>query len=353
MKTETLYQALAAQRLAMPIGTDLLLHEHADAEAVRVDGARLGPVIVEAARRYRTPLAFPLMDLQIEKELMLKTLGIDAAEIATYHFDEDTGLEAAQRERLFAELEGGELTAKMRGALGAIEHVAGQGGDLVPMGMSIGPFSLLTKLLGDPITGIYMAAQAEPGDDEYEAVHGLLDAATRVISYWIRLQAAAGAKAVCLCEPAANTIYLSPNQLAADPGIFQRMVIDYNRRLRGLMADLGVDLIFHNCGELQPTMVRSFEALEPVIFSMGHPTKLWEAAACLPKSIVLFGNLPSKQFYSDGEYPVERLRAEAGEVRERMAELGHPYILGTECDVLAVRGAETVLRRKVEVMLES
>lgn len=51
----------------MPIGADLVLQEESSPEEVLLDGERLGQVVEKAARRYRTPLAFPLMDLGLEK----------------------------------------------------------------------------------------------------------------------------------------------------------------------------------------------------------------------------------------------------------------------------------------------
>lgn len=60
------YLSLAERGLRMPIGTDLVLHEKDDVPGILVDGYRLGQVVEEAARRYRTPLAVPHMDLMIK-----------------------------------------------------------------------------------------------------------------------------------------------------------------------------------------------------------------------------------------------------------------------------------------------
>ncbi len=51
------YLDLAASGLKMPIGTHLVLHEHADHAIIPDDGRRLGGVIEEAARRFRCPMA--------------------------------------------------------------------------------------------------------------------------------------------------------------------------------------------------------------------------------------------------------------------------------------------------------
>ena len=165
------------------------------------------------------------------------------------------------------------------------------------------------------------------------------------------MQCKAGAKASVVCEPAANTVYVSPNQLEADPSIFSRLVIDYNQRVRQTMREHGTELIFHDCGELSPMMLEAFNELEPAMLSVGSPVNLWEVAEKVSLDTVLFGNLPTKKFYSDAEYPVEKLRSEAAEIRERMNGTGHPYILGSECDVLSVRGHEDTIREKVQIML--
>jgi hypothetical protein len=344
------YLELAARRLAMPIGADLVLSGQADAEAIRLDGGRLGDVILEAAERFRTPLAFPLMDLQIEKQDLMTMLGVAPEQAASWHFAHD-GLDERRRAAILAGLDTQAPTPKMQAALGAIRKVAGKQG-LVPMGMAIGPFSLLTKLIDDPITTIYQASVEDEDEEEAVLVAHTLELATAVIARWLKLQMAAGAKAICLCEPAANTVYLSPRQLQSDPDIFQRMVIAHNKRLADLLAANGVDLVFHDCGELLPGMIRQFQQLDPAILSLGSPVPLWEAAPHTHPRTVLFGNLPSKKFYSDKEYPDDRLLADAGELRARMDATGHPYILGSECDVLSVPGSERAIHRKTELLLK-
>src|SRR5512139_3344202 len=80
------FRALAASGLRTPIGTDLVLHERPDPEAVRLDGRWLADVVRDAARRYRTPLAIPLVDLRVEKADLLHRLRPEVAEIDTFRF---------------------------------------------------------------------------------------------------------------------------------------------------------------------------------------------------------------------------------------------------------------------------
>ena len=128
-------------------------------------------------------------------------------------------------------------------------------------------------------------------------------------------------------------------------------MLEPNSRLCRMLRDAKADLIFHNCGELTREMVRAFATrLEPAVLSLGGSRNLWEDAALVPDSVVLYGNLPSKSFYSDGDMPVEEVRRRCGELVRAMHDCGHPHILGTECDVLHVPGASETIWRKVEAM---
>ena len=81
------FRALAASGLRTPIGTDLVLHERPDPEDVRLDGRRLAGVVEEAATRYRTPLAIPLMDLRLEKADLVRLVRPEVAHPDPFHFD--------------------------------------------------------------------------------------------------------------------------------------------------------------------------------------------------------------------------------------------------------------------------
>lgn len=136
--------------------------------------------------------------------------------------------------------------------------------------------------------------------------------------------------------------------------IFERFVLEPNRELRLLLEQCGVDLILHNCGELMTDMVRQFAAeLRPAMLSLGSSRRLWEDAAVVPIDIVLFGNLPTKSFYSDEAMPPEEVSRRTAELVRNMSACGHPHIPGSECDVLHVPGAAQTICRKVDVMLDS
>ena len=117
------------------------------------------------------------------------------------------------------------------------------------------------------------------------------------------------------------------------------------------MDEHGVDLILHNCGELTPKMVEAFATeLHPAILSLGSSRKLWEDAELVPDDVVLYGNLPSKLFYSDEAMPAAAVERMRDELFRRMSACGHAFICGTECDVLYVPDAKEAIARKVAVL---
>lgn len=350
MPARTYYLELAQRGLVMPIGTDLLLQESDDPHAILTDGEALGRVVVASAQRWHTPLAVPLMDLQVEKEAMLLAMGVASEAIETYHFQSPPDDAAvAEVPRAIADAP----TPRIGATCDAIRHVARADDQLLPIGMCIGPFSFMTKLVADPITPVFLAGTGVTAaeDEEVALMEATLALGTQVILSYVRMQLDAGARAVIVCEPAANIHYLSPSQLNAGADIFERYVMEPNRRLRALLASRDADLIFHDCGELTDAMVQQFGDLDPAIISLGSSRVLWEDAPRLPKTTVIYGNLPSKQFYSDQVISCEAVVGRARQLLDEMAQTGHPFILGTECDVLSVTGCEQVIRGKVDAMM--
>ncbi len=344
------YLDLARSGLRMPIGTDLVLHEHSDAEEIVLDGIRLGKVMEDAARRYRSPLAVPLMDLRLEKADLLRILGVPGSDVERFHFSAPPGEETI--ERLKAAFDS-PFAVRNQAHVDSIRYIDKET-DLLPVGMAIGPFSLTTTLIADPITPIALAGLgvAASEDSGVSMVERCLALAELAVARSLRSLATAGAKAILICEPAASVAYLSPKQIEAGSGIFERFVMQPNLRLKRQLEEAGVDLIFHNCGQLSGAMVRQFaERLDPVILSLGSSRKLWEDAALIPKKVVLLGNLPTKNFYSDSVMPIEKVSSMTRELVARMKAAGHPHILSSECDVLHVPDAAGTIRNKVAVML--
>jgi len=343
-----LYLKLAREGVRLPICADLILHEHANPEQCRLEGDCLGRAILESARRFHLPLAIPLMDLSTEKEWLLQQLQILNEDRDRFQFTPETLPDQAQMS-IIADLSKAVPSARMRASLDAIQYVKNHS-ELIAVGMCIGPFSFMTKLVCDPITAAFMAS-VDPDGEESVFLHAILRMSTTVILQWIQLQIEAGADAIFLCEPAYNTVYLSPHQMVADPDMLDNLVMQYLHEIKQFMDQRGVDLLLHDCGELNESIIQSFNALDPAILSLGSSTNMQKATTYVSKNTVLMGNLPSKKFYSDSELDTEGVRVAARSLLENMKATGHPFILGTECDVLCVAGCESTLMQKIYALV--
>jgi hypothetical protein len=220
--------------------------------------------------------------------------------------------------------------------------------------MAIGPFSLTTRLMADPISAAAMAGSGveKEESDEVRLLEQCLRIAEAAVLRSVRSQVASGARALMICEPAACTAYISPRQLKAGSNIFECLVMESNLLIKAALDEAGCDLIFHDCGELIDPMVEAFATrLHPVILSLGSSRKLWEDARLVPGDVVLYGNLPSKSFYSDGAMPVDEVVRRTNDLADKMASCGHPHIMGSECDVLFVPEARNTIWKKVEALM--
>ncbi|HWR53161.1 MAG TPA: uroporphyrinogen decarboxylase family protein [Bryobacteraceae bacterium] len=341
------YLELAASGFRAPIATDLALNEFAEPERILEDGRELGRVLEAAAARYGSRLAFPLMDLKLEKADLLAQIGMDAEQADVFHFDE------APSDKVFDQVRSrcsAPFSRRSQAQIDSVAHIA-EHSELLPVGMAIGPFSLATKLMSDPITAVAMAGMGLAGSEDPTVLlaERCLALAEIAVRRSVAAQIRSGAKAMLICEPAANRVYLSPRQIQAGSDIFERFVMQPNLRLAALLRDSATDLIFHDCGELTTDMVRQFATrLDPAVLSLGSSRKLWEDAEVVPKRVVLYGNLPTKNFYSDDVLPVGAVVLMAKQIVDGMAKAGHPHILGSECDVLHMAEASETIRRKLD-----
>lgn len=340
---------LTRKDIRVPIGVDMILHQYPDVDAILDNGERMGKVLLEAAAFYKSPIVMPHMDLMLEKDHLLSLMGVPKEQRATYHFN------GCPPDAMVADFKArikGPVGKRMEARNDAIRYVAANS-TLLPMGISIGPFSLMTKLLSDPITPLFLRGSGVSADEdpEVKAVEVCIELALEVVLRTIGSQLDAGARAIIVAEPAANTVYLSPRQMEEGADLFDRFVLEPNSRIRKLVADRGAALIFHDCGALTPEMIRKLDTLHPEVFSFGSPVKLWEAADLVAKDTVLYGNLPSKQFLSDTLITVEQVKDASRDLVARMRAKGHPFMLGTECDVLCVHQHKDTIARKVEAFM--
>jgi len=343
------YLDLAKSGSPIPIATDLIVHDFERPAEIINDGTLLGKAVEKASVKYHSALAMPLMDLKLEKALLLDILGISVDKVDTFHFERDPGREAV--ELLSKELPKRSIP-RIDATCGAIKYIA-ENTKLLPVGMCIGPFSLMTKLMSDPITAVYLTGMGvkEDEDESVALVKTCITLSVMTIEHYIRMQTSSGAKAIIMCEPAANNIYISPTQMEEGSDIFDKCVVEQIEKIKKTMLDNGADLILHDCGELTDKMVEKLASINPVILSLGRSRKLWEDAKIVPKDIVLYGNLPSKYFYSDEKISKAQVIEMSKDLVGKMKLAGHPFILGSECDILSVPEAAKTIREKVDAFV--
>ena len=342
------YIDLAKSGHRMPIATHLVLHEKDDPEGILVDGKRMAAVMLETAQRFNNPMALPIMDLTLEKDILLEIMGVAAEAREGFHFKDMPSDALCARVTKDVDVL---VNARIKANCEALS-ILRSGNEVVPVGMSIGPFSLLIKLVSDPITAVYMAGTGVEAEDDEEValLHAALKLSETIIHATCAAQIKAGACAIFLCEPAANLVYFSPNQIREGSTVYDDFVTQPNLRLKALFDMTDTDLLFHDCGELIPEMIQSFGALKPKLISFGSPVKLWEIEQYVDKDVVLFGNLPTKKFYSDEDVPLDGVAAMVVEIEEKLRASGHPFIIGSECDVLSMPGYEGKILEKVKAM---
>lgn len=243
----SVFLQMAEGGTTMPLATDLVLHEEPDVGQVLSDGRALGRLVVRAARRFEVPLALPRMDLTLEKDLLLQGVAAGPRAVEAFHFRDHPG-EAALVEGLVANL-AGPLPPRLQAQVDAVRFVATSVPDLIPCGLTIGPFSLMTTLLEDPISAVYLAYPGSPATDPAMAglVDAVLDLSMRTVERSLREQLEAGAKVVVACEPAVNRVYVSPRQVQSSPEGFDRLVMANLRRYKAILDDYGAEPTM-NCG---------------------------------------------------------------------------------------------------------
>ena len=194
---------------------------------------------MRAARRFGVPLAIPHMDLRLEKELLLQGLGLGRDAAPALHFK--SAPSSTEVQAMISALDG-PLPRSLQAQVDAVGFVVGSAPDLVPCAMTIGPFSLMTTLLDDPISAVYLASSGATADDEpaVALLEIALDLSRRAVERSLRAQLDAGAKLALLCEPAVNKVYLSPRQMKSGHNAFDRLVMANLKRYKALLDSMAL-----------------------------------------------------------------------------------------------------------------
>ena len=247
--TRSYFLDLARSGRACPMATDLVLNEEPDPEAARRDGDAAGPGR-GTARAALGLAAWPCRSWTCGSRRPTCWPAWESAR------KRRTGSTSPRP------LDHGDAGGAAGGEAPAVpeaRHATGPCGTSrdrptsCPIGMTIGPFSLATKLMADPITAAaLLGSGVTPEDDpQVKLLCDCLEAAEATVLESVRRQLEQGARAVLVCEPAASIglSLASPDQgrladLRAAGARAQRAA-----RVRSSGTPRR-DLIFHDCGEL-------------------------------------------------------------------------------------------------------
>lgn len=145
----------------------------------------------------------------------------------------------------------------------------------------IGPFSLAARLLD--VTEVMFDCYDEP-----EMVHTVLEKATAFLIDYARAYKSVGADGILLAEPVAGL--LSPMLEAEFSAPYVKRIVD---------AVQGDDflLVYHNCGDNTPAMVKSILSTGSAAYHFGNSIDMAAMLGKFPANVPVMGNVdPAAQF---------------------------------------------------------
>ena len=277
--------------------------------------------MLEAAERFDNPMALPVMDLTLEKDILLQTMGIPAEETAAFHFDDVPGPEqlAELARGLYVTTRHPRIKANCE-ALSLPRHA----GTVVSVGMrSIGPFSLLTKLVKDRIVRFSWraAASRRRTSRDVALIHAVLALAEAVVRGNGAAQIEAPARAIFLASRRRTGSIFRRGRSGRRDGL--RRVRDRAqpapeacaRRRRRRSA-------FPRLRRSDSGDGHFLRELKPKLISFGSSVKLWEIEKYVDTDVVIFGNLPTRKFDPDEEVPLEVVEDLMAEIEEKLGATG-------------------------------
>ena len=330
----------------VPLAVDIACHNLPGIKIRSQKSLPVGPALIRAAARYNAPFIFSKMDLTREQATLARSLGLsEPGDLESFHFNmvpEDGPAAELSKKEWFSSKEWEEQLSNVM--------YAHANSTLPVLGSAIGVFTLITKMMqGEKaIVAVSMHGSGETatGDPDVALLLWLLPICEKVVTQSVTAQLNAGAAGIMIADPAAQVNFIPPSM----PEMFEKFVVEPNRRIRELIERRNADLFFHCCGELVPEYVSEFgHSIHPTVLSLGSSRCLWEDAKVVPKDVVLYGNVPSKHFVSK-ELTADAVTRQCRQLRDEMGRIAHPFILGTECDTLHVPGNDAAIDAKLNAM---
>ncbi len=197
----------------------------------------------------------------------------------------------------------------------AIEKVCHEISDRPVLAGMIGPYSLAARLLD--VSEIMMDCYDEP-----DMVHTVLEKATAFLVEYAKAYKSAGANGIVIAEPVAGLL---------SPALEEEFSSPYIKRIVDAVQDDSFIVIYHNCGNNVPVMLKSILSTGCAAYHFGNAVDMEkDIIANVPRDTLVMGNIDPAGTLRMGN--TEKVREETLALLERCAHYPN-FLLSSGCDV--------------------
>ena len=261
------------------------------------------------AAQTETLAAVSLMDLSVEAEAFGAKVQFFTDEVPAVVGQLVSDLDEAEALEV-PDLSKGRAATCVEGIRLAKERI----GDKPVLAGMIGPYSLAGRLMD--VTEIMYVCYDEP-----EAVHAVLEKATRYLIQYAGAMKQAGADGIVIAKPLAGI--LSPDMAAEFSHPYAKKIVD-------AMQTDDFAVIYHNCGNSVSHMLSGIFSIGAAAYHFGNAVDMAEVMAAAPADCLCMGNVdPAAQFVQG---TVESM-TEA--TKSLLAQCGHykNFVISSGCDI--------------------
>ncbi|MBP3387889.1 MAG: uroporphyrinogen decarboxylase family protein [Clostridia bacterium] len=178
----------------------------------------------------------------------------------------------------------------------------------------IGPFSLAARLLD--VTEIMMDCYEDP-----DMVHAVLDKCTEFLIEYAKAYRDAGANGIMMAEPVAGLL---------SPTLEEEFSSPYVKRIVDAAQTDDFIVIYHNCGDNTPKMVKSILSTGAAAYHFGNSIDMKKMLEAIGDDVIVMGNVDPAGEIRLGD--PESVRNATLSVMETCCE--HPnFVISSGCDI--------------------
>ena len=179
----------------------------------------------------------------------------------------------------------------------------------------IGPFSLAARLLD--VSDIMMDCYDEP-----DMVHAVLEKTTEFLIEYAKAYKAVGADGIVMAEPVSGLL---------SPTLESEFSSPYVKRIVDAVQDESFALIYHNCGDNVPLMMKSILTVGASAYHFGNAVDMQrDIIPSVPEDTLVMGNVDPAGVLRMGS--VDTVRETTLSLLEKCAEYPN-FVLSSGCDI--------------------